>query len=124
MTNQEALTTSIRALRKQRVQSLNARNQNCMYRGDKGRKCAIGHLIPDDLYDPSMENTNTMMLLDRFPTIKKFFRNCSEDLLHALQTVHDLSSPKEWEQEWEKTAQRFHLRYRAPRNLTTKKGSR
>jgi hypothetical protein len=27
----------------------------CFYRGDDGCKCAAGHLIPDEDYDPSME---------------------------------------------------------------------
>lgn len=29
---------------------------SCRYRGDGGTKCAIGHLIPDDLYRPDLEN--------------------------------------------------------------------
>ena len=27
----------------------------CMYRGRGGKKCAIGRLIPDEMYDPIME---------------------------------------------------------------------
>lgn len=27
----------------------------CAYRGADGRKCAIGHCIPDEAYDPKME---------------------------------------------------------------------
>jgi hypothetical protein len=27
----------------------------CMYRGLNGTKCAVGHLIPDELYDPEIE---------------------------------------------------------------------
>lgn len=27
----------------------------CMYRGENGRKCGIGQLIPNSSYDPSME---------------------------------------------------------------------
>jgi hypothetical protein len=29
---------------------------NCAYRGENGRKCAIGHLMPDGLYEPRFEN--------------------------------------------------------------------
>lgn len=30
---------------------------NCLYRGPDGRKCAIGHAIPDELYAPTMDAT-------------------------------------------------------------------
>src|SRR5687767_5712675 len=29
---------------------------SCLYRGPGGLKCAVGHLIPDALYDPGMED--------------------------------------------------------------------
>ena len=29
--------------------------QMCLYRNKDGKKCAVGHLIPDSLYDKSME---------------------------------------------------------------------
>lgn len=29
---------------------------NCVYRGESGSKCAVGCLIPDELYDPVIEN--------------------------------------------------------------------
>lgn len=32
----------------------------CMYRGEGGRKCAAGHLIPDEKYDPSFEGVNVL----------------------------------------------------------------
>lgn len=30
-------------------------NGKCRYRTSTRLKCAVGHLIPDDLYDPAME---------------------------------------------------------------------
>lgn len=30
-------------------------NNVCTYRGDNGRKCAVGHLIPDEIYHERME---------------------------------------------------------------------
>jgi len=27
----------------------------CKYRGEDNRKCAVGHLIPDDVYEPALE---------------------------------------------------------------------
>jgi hypothetical protein len=36
----------------------------CAYRGDGGRKCAIGFLIPDNFYNPRMETKSFMSLID------------------------------------------------------------
>jgi hypothetical protein len=30
----------------------------CAYRGDSGRRCAIGHCIPDDAYKPRLEGAS------------------------------------------------------------------
>jgi hypothetical protein len=39
-----------------RIQMQDSDTAVCMYRGDAGTKCAIGCLIPDDLYDPVLES--------------------------------------------------------------------
>lgn len=67
----------------------------CMYRGIEGRKCAIGHLIPDDIYDSKMEGS--------FDTLKNYLKYRSDNtsnelylilldhgvLLSDLQNAHD-----------------------------------
>lgn len=33
---------------------------SCVYRGDKGRKCAIGHLIPDEVVRATMDELSSL----------------------------------------------------------------
>src|SRR5271165_456575 len=63
------------------------RKYNCLYRGPKGKQCAVGMFIPDEQYTPEMEgkvpNTDTGSL---FKSIKFPLK------LHAMddfQTSHD-----------------------------------
>jgi hypothetical protein len=38
------------------TQNIQSRNKGgCMLRGEQGAKCAVGWLLPDELYDPVME---------------------------------------------------------------------
>lgn len=62
----------------------------CRYRGLGGRKCAVGHLIPDHIYRKSMEGKSYRLLrekyleLDLVPAIDTL-----HTLLPALQSAHD-----------------------------------
>lgn len=70
----------------------------CMYRGEAGRKCAVGCLIPDDVYKPEMENLALRCLLHgttvgeieygKFADLPQVLHD-HQDLLRALQNVHD-----------------------------------
>lgn len=53
MTLQETFDKVVNGLRKQGCRSL--KNGRCRYRGDNGRKCAVGMVIPDEDYNPDME---------------------------------------------------------------------
>jgi hypothetical protein len=60
MTNkQELFEKAVNGLLAQGVPSYDS-SRSCMYRGLNGTKCAIGHLIPDELYDPGFEGTSFM----------------------------------------------------------------
>ena len=68
----------------------------CQYRDKQGRKCAIGCLIPDEMYLPDMEGMGVLSLLDHFSQVKDLFDDTlirpyfvGAGLLTALQTVHD-----------------------------------
>jgi hypothetical protein len=52
MTSQEIFDTVIDHLLSQGKQS---KSHVCLYRSDDGSKCAVGALIPDSEYDPTME---------------------------------------------------------------------
>lgn len=71
---------------------------NCQYRSPEGLKCAIGCLIPDEIYSPAMENKGCYTLLANFPGVSKFLgisldprKEDIEDrqLLVRLQHTHD-----------------------------------
>jgi hypothetical protein len=53
-TRQELFNAVALALIAQRGPSFEV-GKGCMYRGPNGRKCAAGHLIPDEVYRPTME---------------------------------------------------------------------
>lgn len=79
----------------------------CLYRDPEGRKCAIGHLIPDEMYIPDIEDLAPNSLVMDYP---KFFygvfpyleekadRDALVRFLTNLQSVHDCStSPNDME---------------------------
>lgn len=59
----------------------------CQYRADNGRMCAVGCLIPDELYNPRMEENDAITIIGNFPLPNYFKKN--KMLLDALQSVHD-----------------------------------
>lgn len=70
----------------------------CRYRGEGGLKCAIGPLIPDDLYSANMEGLSIHRLFGRFPTLmeKCGLNICNQSLLIELQNIHDDYKVEEW----------------------------
>ena len=66
----------------------------CAYRGEEGRKCAIGVLIPDEVYDPAMEALSVLMLTERFPSLG--FMKGHIHFLDRLQRIHDQYEVGQW----------------------------
>lgn len=92
MNAQEIFDTVVTHLYTQGKQAVDGEN-GCRYRTASGLKCAVGCLIPDDQYHPSMEGTPVDLLGLLLPAYL-----CSHvNLLDALQTVHDTTS--RWEDE-------------------------
>ena len=60
------------------------RDGGCLYRGPNGRKCAIGHLIPDDKYKQKMEGDNIFAR-----SIRSLFPVKQLSMLGDLQEAHD-----------------------------------
>ncbi len=61
----------------------------CAYRGQNNLKCAIGCLIPDDLYSESLEGNNVESLFVYFPKVRKLIGKRNKDLCENLQDIHD-----------------------------------
>lgn len=60
----------------------------CKYRGATGLTCAVGCLIPDDMYDKRMEGVRVLgLVLPEFKVPEYFNRN--KWLLNDLQLLHD-----------------------------------
>ena len=83
----------------------------CMYRGPNNTKCAAGHLIPDKLYDPDMENRNFLGVLIKFPSTAEMFSKKDVKLICDLQWIHDKFEVRDWESNFETIASLHGLVY-------------
>jgi len=61
---------------------------DCAYRGQDGSMCAVGCLIPDELYTPEMELKSVDTLLKAEFVLPGFFYD-NYTLLSDLQIIHD-----------------------------------
>lgn len=89
---------------------------SCMYRGDHGRKCAVGHLIPDSMYSRDMDaGMSVSTLIENFPQLHMYLLaddvtvDVSKDFLGAMQSVHDQCPVSIWPDQFAKVGQRFGL---------------
>ena len=96
MTDQQVFDSVYEHMVKQGKRSVSVVDGECMYRGPDGLKCAVGALIPDDIYEPEMDQptsaigTSFYSINYRFPKIEEFFKDINPDLLSGLQNIHDL----------------------------------
>ena len=130
MTEQEIFDTVLEHLREQGKAAANAEG-SCQYRGANGTACAVGCLIPDELYDPLIEGLGverileavvpdyrqdqTQELLPVFARIKNHIGAEHLPLLSRLQYAHDVylfdSGMAAWEEEMHRIACAFDLQY-------------
>ena len=99
-----------RAKIKERSESL----QSCLYRNPDGSKnhCFVGVCIPDELYDPKMDEaaTGADQLLIKYPKVCELFNFQDAGLaLLDLQRIHDYGDPDDWEPELVKFASNNNL---------------
>lgn len=71
--------------------------KSCCYRGEGGRKCAVGWLIPDDKYDPNWENTTSEYLFIEVPGFDQIVGvdDIVKGHLNELQRIHDCNNTPE-----------------------------
>lgn len=88
-----------------------------MYRGPNGLKCAVGHLLPDDLYLASMEGDSALTLLDDFEGISEHLlaldwpELTSKTFLRDMQKIHDGKEPQDWKQEFKTLSESYKLQW-------------
>lgn len=92
MTNQEVFNKVLAHLRKQGHAAMDDAS-TCVYRGPNSTSCAVGCLLPDNLYDPRIEgkcvNELVSTMASDFPAIAAFLERFDIDLLTDLQMAHD-----------------------------------
>lgn len=77
----------------------------CSLRGTNSRKCAVGHIIPDNLYKKHLEEDSSFndYFIDQFESERfKTFLRKNKLLLESLQGIHDdlsnISDPVLWKE--------------------------
>ncbi len=108
MTSQEIFDTSVTALLKQGRRSVKPSGY-CMFRGPNGTKCAVGHLIPDDDYDPRMDQTLGEDGLGNSYTLELVAQKLEtgQSFLFGLQRCHDKSSDTNFDSDFRHLARAF-----------------
>ena len=99
MTAQEIFDQVVRHLLTQRRRATGSGDRNglCSYRTPEGLRCAVGCLIPDDVYTPDMEDKGIDDLIEDWEELSWMREH--EKLLSKLQYVHDNEDVDDWEKE-------------------------
>lgn len=95
MTNQEAFDKVKAHLLLQNSRAL-YKNRGCCYKDQNGKKCAVGCLIPDELYEDRFEGSGVIELLRKSTNLRALFDGLDAIFLMDLQLVHDTKDPKDW----------------------------
>jgi hypothetical protein len=89
----------------------------CAYRGENGLKCAIGALIKDEFYQPSLENqtpasnqVQNALKASGIEVGEDFTAESNYWFLQELQMVHDDFDPKNWLVELNQLASNYGLK--------------
>ena len=125
MTKQQIFNKVAKHLLKQGAKSISG--IVCAYRGDNKTRCAIGCLIPNRLYDKTIEGIGASAFSSpvskytaddrtarRYRTARRIGRALKlypsqSGLLDALQDVHDNKSVDDWESALEEIADKYEL---------------
>lgn len=92
----------------------------CLYRSDNGKKCFVGALIPDELYEPNLEHRKgstvlaALGLLPHRPLPDEGIGalqewNDTQALIIQLQKIHDTIPIEQWDTCLRKLAEDYHL---------------
>ena len=104
MNAQEVFDTVATHLLKQNMRAIDMEG-SCVYRSHDGLKCAVGCLIPDDIYEPGFESLGEIVVV--IENCKELLADKASDwvtenlaphfeLLDDLQRVHDSDRPEAW----------------------------
>lgn len=105
MSAQDIFDTVADHLLTQNQKAIDKAGKICAYRGKNGTKCALGCLISDDEYSPSLEGHSFLAVKSSFPARL----HAHGDLITALQNVHDFYHTSNWRIELFEVAKSFKL---------------
>lgn len=108
MNNQEVFDAVVNHLRAQNKKCLNVAG-HCVYRNGEGDKCAIGSMIPDEVYEIGMEQKMLSTLVYHWEGLKHL--DPFSDLLGDLRHVHDAEKVENWEKAFQAVAKSYNLNY-------------
>lgn len=116
----------------QNKQSKRTGDATCRYRGANGTSCAVGCLIPDELYDkkiefeswysfipegryngygyPTSSDDKDMLLKGIYDHINPQGDSNTDSMIEELQQVHDNSSVEDWPTRLRDVARQFNLK--------------
>lgn len=98
MDKQEVFNTVAKHLFAQGKRSMKSDSvglEYCVYRAPDGCMCAVGAILPDELYNPTMdEGYGLSRLMESFHEVRDFFGFENKSFLTALQVAHD--DPMHW----------------------------
>jgi len=109
LTKQDIFNIAANGLLKQGKTSKNS--SSCMYRGPNGLKCAIGMLIPDELYEEGFEgkSASSSGVIKALVEAGVPYTVGYKDFLDNLQDVHDDHQTGDWERELVNFAHHYDL---------------
>ena len=129
MTKQEAFDQMVAHLRQQKAFSFRTIDEDedgpyyqCAYRGEGGVACAVGCLIPDELYSPAFENhiptSEDVRRAKRWDTyFTEFLRSAQYELHDSLwsgETADVTFDMKRFEAGAKRLAKQWGLQYQPP----------
>lgn len=111
--NQTAFDRAAAHLLRQGAQALNTAGK-CCYLASDGRQCAVGALIPGEMYRPEMEGHTfkTLLYVDREYRwgVNALLADVNIFLLQDLQYCHDNNGPPGWPYILRDIAERHQLK--------------
>lgn len=86
----------------------------CLYRNPDGSKnhCFVGVCIPDELYDPKMDEvaSGAITILNKYPKVCELFNfNEAGFILNELQAIHDYNDYDDWDSNLREFAYKYKL---------------
>lgn len=119
MTNQETFDIVLAHARKQQSKSMalfthRADYETCAYRGNDGKMCFVGVLIPDSEYDVSLEGEAICVQGNAVSRLALRLGYSDIGFLRRLQGIHDCYGVEQWESRFKLLANEHDLIYQEP----------